>query len=890
MSYSLFEDVQTDPEGYIGWKEFWTWICQKSHQISYHDARKLFRTLDRNGDKRILPSQLSHFQVSGDIYSNLLSLIAREPHLKDLDLVFDQMDDNNSNYVTRIEFLRWTQKNCNGRVTTMEAEELFNQLDVNGSDQLTRQELATILNPEIAQGRLAETISKMVGGIGSGGGGSHNGASGDAYTQLCRILSAHDRVYLDRLVEQTKNAENQKYRKVFTELDIEYTGSIDDVLCRLKQRFDDIMQSNFSLRRQLDNEEQQRNRVFKNANDYKRLCSALDVYPSGSTNLEDMVLQWRARSDKYEELKERAATERMELNQKLNRYKTRWNEIITIIDMQDGVAGNVGDQIREMKRRADMLDGVEGNFRSQMRDWENKVRHAQSWKKKYDDLVAIIDMQDGIAGNVEDQIREMKRRADSIDGLRNNWEQQKREWERRAREAQSYKRKYDDLVAIIDMQDGVAGNVEDQIHEMKRRADAMDGQMNNWKQQKAKWEVQVRQAQSYKKKYEDLVLIIDMQDGVAGNVEDQIREMKRRADELDGMKGNWEQQRREWERQVRHAQQYKQKYEELVNIIDMQDGVAGNVEEQIMEMKRRADSLDGLKGNWEQQKREWERQVRHAQSYKQKYEDLVRIIDMQDGVAGNVEEQIRDMKRRADSIDGIRGNFEAQKREWDQRVKRAQEWRAKYEDLVTLIDMQDGIGGNVEDQIREMKHRADMLDGVQGNLESQKRQWQSKERRWQSDLEGVRGELEGMKAASQKYAELLRLSNQRREELQRINNQITSMLNKWRTSNDNYTTSMNGTLGGGMLYEPYGLSSGGLDMGGSGWGGTPTRRPVTVGGKGSARQSGSRDRNRMSTTRSPVVYEVGTEDISYYAGPHTNAVGMREPMTQDPMESILNDP
>merc|ERR550532_2759331 len=106
--------------------------------------------------------------------------------------------------------------------------------------------------------------------------------------------------------------------------------------------------------------------------------------------------------------------------------------------------------------------------------------------------------------------------------------------------------------------------------------------------------------------------------------------MKRRADELDGMKGNWEQQKREWERQVRHAQSYKQKYEELVTIIDMQDGVAGNVEDQIREMKRRADSLDGLRGNWQRQKAEWELKVRQAQSYRKKYEELLTIIDMQD--------------------------------------------------------------------------------------------------------------------------------------------------------------------------------------------------------------------------------------------------------------------
>jgi len=41
-----------------------------------------------------------------------------------------------------------------------------------------------------------------------------------------------------------------------------------------------------------------------------------------------------------------------------------------------------------------------------------------SYKKRFEDLVRIIDMQDGVPGNVEDQIREMKRNTASLDGNR----------------------------------------------------------------------------------------------------------------------------------------------------------------------------------------------------------------------------------------------------------------------------------------------------------------------------------------------------------------------------------------------------------------------------------------------------------------------------------------
>merc|ERR1719433_2690996 len=115
----------------------------------------------------------------------------------------------------------------------------------------------------------------------------------------------------------------------------------------------------------------------------------------------------------------------------------------------------------------------------------------------------------------------------------------------------------------------------------------------------------------------------------------------------------------------------------------------------------------------------WDQKVKKAQAWRKKYEDLVAIIDMQDGVAGNVEEQIMEMKRRADMLDGVQGNFKQQKAQWEIRMRNAQSWKKKYEDLVVLIDMQDGVEGNVEDQLREMKRRADMLDGVRGNFKEQ---------------------------------------------------------------------------------------------------------------------------------------------------------------------------
>merc|ERR1719317_1231523 len=169
--------------------------------------------------------------------------------------------------------------------------------------------------------------------------------------------------------------------------------------------------------------------------------------------------------------------------------------------------------------------------------------------------------------------------------------------------------------------------------------------------------------------------------------------------------------------------------------------------------------LDGERGNWESQKRNWEQKCKTALSYKRKYEDLVRIIDMQDGIAGNVEDQIRAMKQRADRLDGVEGNFKQQKVQWDRKVKKAMEWKKKYEDLVTLIDMQDNIQGNVEDQILEMKKRADSLDGVKGNFESQKRQWEKEIRSKNRENSHMKTQISTLKRDLQKqYDELYKSS------------------------------------------------------------------------------------------------------------------------------------
>merc|ERR1719410_2414205 len=121
---------------------------------------------------------------------------------------------------------------------------------------------------------------------------------------------------ISRAEEQSRTREAAKYRKVFTELDIEYTGDFD-VDCRtLIKKYEDLQEMVRLQRRQLDQIDKESRQKDKDARSWRRLCDKLQISTGVTVDeIEEMIREAQEKANRYEAERERNATQRMQMKE-----------------------------------------------------------------------------------------------------------------------------------------------------------------------------------------------------------------------------------------------------------------------------------------------------------------------------------------------------------------------------------------------------------------------------------------------------------------------------------------------------------------------------------------------------------------------------------------------